>query len=239
MPLPAWSLRSLIQRLPSVCAICRQWPAQAICEGCVARFAQPIARCQRCALPVPDGVNVCGACVVQPPALDACLTAVTYAYPWDDLVTAFKFRSQPSWARAMAQVMRSTPTVQATLDQADWVLPVPLFERRLRERGYNQAWELVRELCPGQRKIDPHLLLRVRDAAPQAHQDRASRLHNLQYAFAAEPLRHKDLHSRRVVLVDDVMTTGATLNAAALALRAAGAAHVTGLVFARTDKKSL
>jgi ComF family protein len=237
MSLPARFLRSLIQRLPSVCAICHQWPAQTVCQACLTRFAHPIARCQRCAQPVPDGVNVCGACTLQVPALDACLAAVTYAYPWDDVVTAFKFRSQPSWARAMAHMMHSAPFAEAALDQADWILPVPLFERRLRERGYNQAWELVRKLCPSQRKIDPHLLLRVRDTLPQAHQDRANRLQNLRQAFTVEPLRHHALQNCRVVLIDDVMTTGATLNAAAFALRAAGAVHVTGLVFARTDKK--
>ena len=73
---------ALIDQLPSQCAVCHAWPARRVCDGCAARFAQPRTRCARCALPVPEGVSQCGACLREPPRVDACLAAVDYGYPW-------------------------------------------------------------------------------------------------------------------------------------------------------------
>ena len=160
------------------------------------------------------------------------MAAVAYDWPWADCVTQFKFGAQPGWAGALATVMRSTPWVEPALEQADLVLPMPLARERLAERGYNQALLLARHLAPD--KTDATLLLRTRHTAAQSELTRAERLRNVQGAFAVEPLRAHELRGRRVVLADDVMTTGASLKAAALALRQAGAAHITALVFART-----
>lgn len=231
-------LRRLIDRVthaPSRCEVCRAWPAQPVCEDCVARFAQPQPRCRRCALPVPAGVAECGACLKNPPPLDACHAAVTYAYPWAGLIGRYKFQGQPGWAGAFATLMRSAPWVEPALDQAHWVLPMPLSRQRLAERGFNQALEIARRLAPAA-KVDAHLLLRVRDTAPQTALDRGQRMANVRDAFAPEPLRAHRLRGASVVLVDDVMTSGASLHGAARALRAAGAAHVTAVVFARTDE---
>jgi len=220
------------RRLPARCTVCHAWPSQVVCNTCVARFAQPVPRCATCALPVPAGVQQCGACLKEPPPLDACLAAVAYDWPWADCVTQFKFGAQPGWAGALATVMRSTPWVEPALEQADLVVPMPLARERLAERGYNQALLLARHLAPD--KTDATLLLRTRHTAAQSALTRAERLQNVQGAFAVEPLRAHELRGRRVVLVDDVMTTGASLRAAASALRLAGAAHITALVFART-----
>jgi len=220
------------RHLPARCTVCHAWPSQVVCNACVARFAQPVPRCATCALPVPAGVQQCGTCLKEPPPLDACLAAVAYDWPWADCVTQFKFGAQPGWAGALATVMRSTPWVEPALEQADLVLPMPLARERLAERGYNQALLLARHLAPD--KTDATLLLRTRHTAAQSELTRAERLRNVQGAFAVEPLRAHELRGRRVVLADDVMTTGASLKAAALALRQAGAAHITALVFART-----
>lgn len=228
-------LHHLFAGLPSLCAICHSWPARPVCEACVARFARPVPRCTSCALPMPDGVTVCGDCRVHPPPLDACLAAVDYGYPWSDLIADFKFRARPGRAGAMAQLMCSMPHVEAALDSADCVLPIPLSDQRLRLRGYNQAWELARRLAPRRRQAQPDALLRVVDTPAQLELHRQARLDNLRHAFAINPLRQAALQHRRVVLVDDVMTTGASLHAAATVLRQAGVSHVTGLVFARTD----
>jgi len=239
---PAWQyidsmFRPLIDRasrlFPARCAVCHAWPSRVVCNACVARFAQPVPRCATCALQVPVGVRQCGACLTSPPPLDACLAAVTYDWPWSDCVTQFKFGGQPGWAAALATLMRSTPWVEPALDAADRVLPMPLARERLAERGFNQAWLLARRLAPGQ--TDATLLLRTRHTPAQSALKRAERLRNVQGAFAVEPLRAPALRGQRVVLVDDVMTSGASLHAAALALRQAGAAHITALVFARTE----
>ena len=219
-------------RLPAQCAVCRAWPAQPVCEACVVRFAQPVPRCPTCALPVPAPARPCGECLTAPPPLDACLAAVSYAYPWPDCVARFKFEGQPGWARTLATVLRSAPWVEPALEQADLVLPMPLAPARLRQRGFNQALELARQLAPD--KTDATLLLRLRDTQPQTALQRGERRRNVRGAFAADPLQAARLRGRRVVLVDDVMTSGASLFEAALALRGAGAAHLTGLVLART-----
>jgi ComF family protein len=229
--------RALFDRLstalPSQCAVCHAWPAQPLCEACVARFAQPRPRCLRCALPVPEGVERCGACIREAPPLNLCLATVAYEYPWSGLVTRYKFGASPGWSAALALLMRSTPWVEPALDEAELVLPMPLSRERLRQRGLNQALELARRLAPA--KTDPALLLRLRDTPAQSELSREKRLRNVRGAFGVAAARAKDLEGRRVLLVDDVMTSGASLFTAAEALRAAGAAHITGLVLARTE----
>lgn len=231
--------RALIQRvseqLPSQCAVCHAWPSRPVCETCVARFAQPLPRCQTCALPVPAGVPQCGACLKSSPPLDACLAAVPYSFPWAGLIGRYKFGDTPGWSATFALLLRSTPWVEPALEQADLLLPMPLSPQRLQERGFNQALELARHLAPA--KTAPGLLLRIRHTPAQSSLKRAQRLRNVRAAFAVEPLQQGRLQNKRVVLVDDVMTSGASLFAAAQALRAAGVAHITGLVLARTGNE--
>lgn len=224
---------SLSSALPGQCAVCHAWPAQPVCSSCVTRFAQPQPRCQTCALPVPADISRCGACLKSPPPLDACLAAVGYTYPWSELIARYKFGDMPGWSATLAGLLRSMPWVEPALEAADLLLPVPLSRQRLQQRGYNQALELARQLAPA--KTAPGLLLRIRDTPPQSSLQRAERLRNVQGAFAVEPLRQTEVRGKRVVLIDDVMTSGASLFAAAQALRDAGAAHITGLVLARTE----
>lgn len=226
-------LHGLSRRVPSQCAVCHAWPAQAVCDACVERFAQPRARCGSCALPLASGTRQCGACVLVPPPLDACVAAVGYEFPWSRLIVQFKFRARPGWAAAFGTLMQSAPWVEPAVDSADLVLPMPLSVERLRERGFNQALELARQLAP--EKTDAGLLLRIRDTPPQSTLQRTRRLENVKHAFAVDPLRAAVLTGKRLVLVDDVMTSGASLYAAAAVLRAAGAAHITGLVLARAE----
>ena len=226
-------LKRVLDGLPSQCRVCHAWPSQTVCEACVNRFAQPQPRCQTCALPVPVGVRQCGACIKTPPPLDACLAAVTYAFPWSDLIVNFKFHNQPGLASAFALLLRSAPWVEPALDAADFVLPMPLSKERLQTRGFNQALLLARQLASD--KTDQRLLLRIKDTPPQSSLKRADRLSSLNDVFAVEPLLIGQIKGARLVLIDDVMTSGASLYAAARVLRAAGAAHITGVVIARTE----
>lgn len=195
-------------------------------------FAQPVPRCTTCAIEVPPGVRQCGACILAPPPLDACLAALPYAYPWSTLVADFKFHQQPGWAHSFALLLRSTPWVEPALEAADWIIPMPLSRERLRERGYNQSLVLAKTLDA--HKVVHQLLLRIQDTPPQRTLPRSERLRNVEHAFAVDPLLHTQLAGKRVLLLDDVMTSGASLYAAARTLRAAGAAHITGLVLTRT-----
>lgn len=229
----AW-LRRLAEAAPSRCAVCGAWPSRVLCGACVARFGQAQHRCLRCALPLPPGASVCGACLRQAPPLDACFAAVDYGYPWAGLVGRFKFQGEPGWAAGLAGLMEAVPGVAQEVAAADVVLPMPLAPRRLAERGFNQAAQLARRLAPAKTQVD--LLLRLRDTAAQASLDRKARVANVRHAFGVEPLRARELQGKSALLVDDVMTSGASLHSAAAALRAAGAGRVSAVVLARTDE---
>lgn len=162
------------------------------------------------------------------------MAGVDYGYPWAHAIAQFKFQGDPSWASALAALLHRTPQVALALARADWVLPIPLSRQRLQERGFNQALLLARQLAP--EKSSAALLLRLQHTAAQSRLTRTQRLHNLGGAFAVEPLRLAQLQGKSVVLVDDVMTTGATLHTAALVLRQAGVQHITGMVVARTKR---
>ncbi|HSV82169.1 MAG TPA: phosphoribosyltransferase family protein [Ramlibacter sp.] len=228
----AW-LHRLSAATPSCCAVCGGWPARPLCGACTTRFARPQPRCRHCALPVPDGQAQCGACARQPAPLDACFAAVSYGYPWSTLVARFKFQGEPGWAAGLAGLMREVPGAAREIAGADLLLPMPLGPRRLAERGFNQALQLARQLAPT--KTDARLLLRLRDTPAQASLDRAARQANVRGAFGVEPLRADQLRGKAVLLVDDVMTSGASLYTAAQALRAAGAQRVAAVALARTD----
>jgi ComF family protein len=220
-------------QVPSRCVVCHAWPAQTVCEACVQSFAQPVPRCSTCALPVPPGVHQCGACLVDTPPVERALAAVAYDYPWSGLIGQFKFQQDPGLARTFAQMMRSAPWIEPALEAADYVIPIPLSSQRLKSRGYNQSLVLALEL--DRRKTVSRLLLRIKDTPPQSTLHRDERMESVKNAFAIDPLRSAQLQGKKVVLLDDVMTSGASMHSAARALRQAGAAHITAMVFARTD----
>jgi predicted amidophosphoribosyltransferase len=129
--------------------------------------------------------------------------------------------------------MRHAPWVEPALEAAHCVIPIPLSPTRLRERGFNQALELARHLAP--HKTQPTLLQRQDLSPHQVGASREQRLTQTAHAFWTNPAQRVTLHGQHVVLIDDVMTTGATLYAAALALKAVGVQRITGLVLARTE----
>ncbi len=226
----------LLAAIPSLCAVCRGWGAQTICGACTARFAQPVPRCTHCALQVPTGVRVCGACVVAPPFFDGALTGVEYAHPWSALITQFKFHEAIDLAPALAALLQvAQQRVGAPLPHL--LLPVPLSPQRLRERGFNQAWELTRRLGSALKtKADAGLLLRLKDSPHQLALPPEKRAANVRGVFAVEPLRRAELGGLSVAVIDDVMTTGATFNEIARVLKQAGAARVEAWALARTPR---
>lgn len=230
-------LRSLLSTgtaWPSQCLVCRAWPARTVCADCSGRFAPPVRRCATCALPVPAGVRRCGACLTDPPPLDACLATVSYAWPWTHCVARLKFQQDVGLAAALAELLARAPGVAAALQAADWLLPMPLAPERLAERGYNPALLLARRLHRDACRSD--LLQRPHHRPPQRGLTRAQRLRNVRGVYAVAAKVAHELAGRNVLLLDDVMTTGASLHEAARTLRRAGAARVSALVFARTDE---
>jgi ComF family protein len=219
------------QRWPTHCAICNSWGPDVLCETCVSTFAQPRLRCKHCALPVLTGQRICTDCQTDTPALDYCIASVSYDWPWPKVMVDFKFSAQPAWAKSLALLMRHTPGAELLLESCDVVVPIPVSGERLAERGFNQSVLLARHLAKD--KMHTQWLQRLRHTEAQSHLPRQERLHNLDQAFALEPMARPSILGKRIVLIDDVMTTGTTLRQAAGLLRQAGAGSVSALVFAR------
>ncbi len=228
------ALSAPLRRLPSQCAVCRGWAKQRLCEACTLRYAAPRPRCRRCAIGVPEGVAVCGACLTQAPPFEGAIAAVDYEYPWDELVRRFKFDASLDLADVLAQRLLDAVR-RSNVPRPDWLLPVPLAAERLRERGYNQAWELARRIARGLPcAAEARLLLRLNDTPHQLALPPGQRAANVRGAFALEPLRRHELQGRSIAVLDDVMTTGATASEITLSLLRAGARSVQVWVLART-----
>jgi ComF family protein len=169
-----------------------------------------------------------------PPSWDAAHAAVDYAHPWIELIADFKYRGQVERADLLARLAHQALPTDARFDG---VSPIPLSDGRLRERGYNQTWELARRVAqwlPEQPRARPDLLLRADTPTHQARLGRDERLHNLDGTLMVNPRRLHEVRGSRVLLVDDVMTTGATFQIASRALKRAGALSVVVLAVART-----
>jgi len=192
-----------------------------LCAACIAELPALPSSCPRCALPSPAGA-VCGSCLTHPPHFDATLALWRYEFPCDGLVQALKYRARLALAGFFARSLASR-----TMPEVDLIVPMPLHPRRLAERGFNQALEIARHLG---RPIEPRGVLRVKHTPPQTELPYEERAKNVCGAFLCK----LDLTGARVAVLDDVMTTGATLNELARALKRAGAARVENLVIART-----
>lgn len=217
--------------LPPRCAGCGE-PGAGLCRICVAQIHwidTPACRC--CGQPLTPGEGtLCPACRRDPLAIDGIVAAAEYSGPVRAAVLRFKYRYRRDLARALEQVLLRG--VAARLPPADLVIPVPLHPLRQRARGFNQAEGLARALarhlgC----RYDGRALIRMHLTPPQAGLSRLERRRNLADAFRADPLR---VAGQRISVVDDVCTTGSTLEACASALRAAGATRVWGCAIART-----
>ncbi|SMC23181.1 comF family protein [Andreprevotia lacus DSM 23236] len=214
--------------LPAACLLCGQLSRHGLCPACHADLPHlPHALCPRCALPTPDG-GLCGACLQAPPAFDASFAALRYAGIAEHLIPAAKFGGRWHVLPLLAQVLLHRLPVTPEVDA---IVPLPLHPARLRERGYNQATEIATPLARAFRLPLRHdLLQRHKNTEHQARLTQAARHGNVRGAFTATPAAR----GLRIALVDDVMTSGASLDAAARALKRAGAAHVEAWVLART-----
>ena len=205
------------------CFVCRGGSRELLCAACAAELPRLPAGCPRCALPSPQGA-LCGRCLAEPPHYDATVALFAYDFPADALVHALKFRGELALGRLLGELLAGAVTQL----EVDHVVPVPLAPARLRARGYNQAVEIARRLAPSRLQLD--LCTRSRDTPAQMDLPWGERKRNVRGAFACA----RPLDGAAVAVVDDVMTTGATLDEVARTLKRAGAARVTNWVVART-----
>ncbi|MCC8180754.1 MAG: ComF family protein [Planctomycetes bacterium] len=221
---------------PARCRLCRRTlfnhSNQILCHDCVAALGWIDRACRRCGYPSgpyageQDGCSHCR-------SLDLRLTAAAGVVRYRDgarsMVLSLKFRGEIRIATTMAELMAHRFS-QAELKQPDLVAPVPLHPNRLRQRGFDQA-ALLAEQVAGKIGVEcrPRLLHKGRDTAPQSTLNKKERAGNMVEAFSATP----EADNKSILLIDDVMTSGATMADCARACRQAGAKRVTALVFAR------
>lgn len=215
---------------PQRCVGC-QCEGQLLCCACSSaapRLQPPL--CRHCGLPMADGSSLCHACRTHPLKLDGLRSVFYFEGVIRQSVHHLKYSNLRALAMPLALLMREY--LETVPCPGEILVPVPLHQRRLKERGYNQSALLAREL--GRLANLPMLegsLVRRRDTPPQARTTSAEeRRRNVAEAFACADLR---LKGREVILIDDVATTGATLEAAAEALRNAGTSSVWALTLAR------
>ena len=220
---------------PPRCPAClgKGEPVTDFCRACFTEL--PFARggCDLCAAAIPGGAGhgvVCGRCLARPPAFDRVFAAFSYAPPIDDLIRGLKFGEHLYCARSLGSLLAARAE-QSNVPTPDCFIPVPLYYMRLRRRGFNQAVEIARVLsrCMSV-PMDARCLQRIRAGVPQTALPAKQRLQNPKGAFALRRVPR----GRFVAIVDDVMTTGATVNEVARVLRRAGVARVEVWVAART-----
>ncbi len=214
------------------CVVCDLEDGDPLCPGCARDyFAGDVPRCAACALrlPMARSEDRCGNCLRSPPRFDGTVVLADYAPPVDRMITALKFGGRLTLADAFGSLLARA--AQQVLRDTDAICPVPLAFERQSERGFNQAQEIARRVAAVcRRPLRTDILLRTRHTSAQMDLALAERRRNVRGAFVARG----DLAGMRLVVVDDVMTTGATLDEVAAALKRAGAARVTNLVVART-----
>jgi ComF family protein len=224
--------------LPSSCALCGAGCDGVVCTPCRDHFCLPVTnRCKRCANPLPAAcAGICGVCLSYPPSYNATVFAVDYAPPLDHLVLQLKFSACLPLAPWFAELLRDAVVARTDLTLPDLLCPVPLGPARLVERGYNQALEIARPLAVALGvALHPRLAVRQADTRAQSGISPHERAENIRGAFAIED---PDLvEGRHVGIVDDVMTSGSTLDELAATFKRFGAARVTNLVFARTPPR--
>jgi ComF family protein len=187
--------------------------------------------CPVCALPTAGG-SLCGRCVASPPQFDATFAALAYRYPIEPLMQFYKYRSGVAIGALLGKLLDAAVPAQPDVDCLAFI---PLSRERLAERGFNQALEIARPIAKARGitlRLD--LAVRVRHTGAQAELPFAARRKNIRGAFACL----EDLSGLRIAVIDDVMTTGATLDEFARTLKKRGAARVENWVVARTLLKN-
>lgn len=233
--------------IPSSCALCGTGCSGGICSACDARYLQRHAnRCLQCGVAISSATTPaqrCGECLRHSPKFDATIVATDYLAPVDQLVQALKFGNRlalaPLFGRMLFDAIRRTPTSSLpTSSLPTLITAVPLSSVRLQNRGFNQALEIAKPLAKALSiPLAPTLLARLRDTKMQALLHPDERHKNMRNAFTLSSAKTSSLSGQHVAVVDDVMTTGETLNEVAITLKRNGASYVTNFVVARTPPK--
>jgi ComF family protein len=220
--------------LPRSCLLCGGTAKEALCVGCSVDLPLPEgAACPRCAAPLAAPAPACADCLRHPPAFDATQAALRYTYPVDRLIQQLKFGGRHAFRRLAAADFLAARLLAGPHPAGDVIVPVPLSRQRLAGRGFNQALEIARPLARALHlPLDAASLVRVRETPAQSRLPWRARRANVRRVFECRA----DFSGKGVIVVDDVMTSGATLDAVARVLKDHGAARVTNWIAARAAR---
>lgn len=216
-------------RTQKSCLLCGAIAGGDFCPACYRDLPQlPASHCPVCLWPVPTN-EICGNCLKKPPAFTRTLAALRYTFPADALIHALKYQTNLAIAPVLANLFIARLKTMETMP--DVIVPMPLHPIRLRERGFNQAMEISRTIAKQTGiALLPDGCSRIKHTLPQTGLPWKERQKNIRRAFSCRI----DVSGKHVAIVDDVMTTGATLNELAQVLRRRGATEISNWVIART-----
>lgn len=229
-------LKHLLQYLyPATCVLCKLpgTSGQDLCDACAADLVLNHSACVRCALPLAGSSSqgLCGSCLKHPPRYDAAWSAYLYAQPLEWMIHQLKFSANLSFARLLSD--RLLQMAPALSDRPDCIIPVPLHPKRLRQRGFNQAHELIKPVANSlQIPVDTHSCQRLKYTNAQTGLDARQRKKNIKNAFR---FSNREQY-RYIVLFDDVVTTGSTVDELSRVIKSRGVTRVDVWCLARADK---
>jgi len=232
------SLSQWLKETPLIkhtCPLCADASENLICTSCKTMLPNIVTQCFQCGLPL-DKIDtlthtlLCGQCLQTPPAFDACISPYHYALPINQFITQLKFHQKLHYARVLADLLIDKID-KATEKLPECIIPVPLHPARLRQRGFNQALEIARPIAKKYSlKLDSQCCKRIVSTPPQMEQNKLARQKNIRNAFRVlDNFNYQD-----IAIVDDVMTTGHTLNELARLFREHGAKRIQVWAVARS-----
>ncbi len=202
----------------------------ALCRACLNDLPwHPKTSCPQCGL-ASDG-NLCGSCISSQPDFDATTSVFLYSFPIDAMMQRYKYGNMLNISQTFGLLLSE----KTNLETIDLIVPMPMHPTRLKERGFNQALEIAKVLAKNQpEKLDYKSVIRQKLTPPQASLPLKQRVKNIKGVFSVNGDKFNQIRGKRIAIVDDVMTTGASLNELAKTLKKAGASHVECWVIART-----
>ena len=216
----------------SSCLLCASPQANnhGLCSPCLNELPwHPTSSCPQCGLS--SSGQLCGSCISAPPDFDATQSVFLYQYPIDKMMQRYKYGNMLNISHTFGQLLADKSSFEAI----DLIIPMPMHPARLKERGFNQALEIAKVLTKNCKdKLDYKSVERQTLTPPQASLPLKERVKNIKGAFKVNAEITEKFTGKRIAIVDDVMTTGASLNELAKTLKKAGASHVTCWVIART-----
>lgn len=209
-----------------------------LCQACLNDLPWlPVSSCPQCGLSA-NG-QICGQCISSPPDFDVTHAVFLYAYPIDAMIQRYKYNETLSLSHTFGQLISEKIGLINNFGDIDLIIPMPMHPTRLKQRGFNQAHEIAKvlnkHLCKNKSdKLDYKSVTRQTLTPPQASLPLKERVKNIKGAFKVYPQKPSQFEKKKIAIVDDVMTTGASLNELAKTLKQAGATHVECWVIART-----